>query len=109
MLKLYHRQILQEALENKVDSRALEIITEANLNQDALRGQIGHDEYHFDNNAFKESYAYIEKNRAKIQTALKGGDLEEAWAAFGRLSHTAQDFYAPWAQSIRKKTKHTHF
>ena len=94
MLKIYHRQILQEALEGKVSPHALEIVIEANLKQDGLRGQIGHDEYHFDNNAFDESYAYIEKNHANVRAALKGGDFEEAWAAFGRLSHTAQDFYA---------------
>jgi hypothetical protein len=59
-----------------------------------LRGQIGHDEYHFDNNAFDESYAYIKENHAIAHAALKGGNAEKAWAAFGRLSHTAQDFYA---------------
>jgi len=94
MLKLYHRQILQEALENKIGHRALKIIIEANLKQDGLRGQLGHDEYHFDNNAFEESYAYIEENRAQVHTALKSRYIEDAWAAFGRLSHTAQDFYA---------------
>ena len=94
MLIIYHRQILKEALEYEVSPRALKAITRANLGQDGLRGQIGHDEYHFDSNAFEKSYAYIEKNRALIRPALERGDVEEAWAAFGRLSHTAQDFYA---------------
>ncbi len=94
MLKIYHQQVLQEALRDKLSSYALEIIIEANLKQDDLCGQIGHDEYHFDNNAFDESYAYIEENHAKVRAALKVGDVEKAWAAFGRLSHTAQDFYA---------------
>ncbi len=94
MLIPYHRQILREALESKISAHALKIITRANAKQDGLRGQIGHDEYHFDNNAFDKSYAYIAKNRTQIFAALKSGFPKEAWEAFGRLSHTAQDFYA---------------
>ena len=94
MLIPYHRQILQKALAKEISPRALRIISKANAKQDYLRGQIGHDEYHFDNNAFDESYAYIAENHAQIHTALKSGFVEEAWKAFGRLSHTAQDFYA---------------
>lgn len=94
MLKKYHLEILQKSIVDKVSQRALETIGAANIAQDAIRGQIGHDEYHFDNNAFDASYAYIEENRAQIQPALEAGDVETAWAAFGRLSHTAQDFYA---------------
>ncbi len=94
MLIPHHREILQEALQGKISQNALKIISDANARQDYLRGQIGHDEYHFDNNAFDESYAYIEENHNQIITALKNGLVEEAWKAFGRLSHTAQDFYA---------------
>ncbi|MBT3321273.1 MAG: hypothetical protein HN392_03210 [Anaerolineae bacterium] len=90
----YHQQILQEALEKNVSPHALKIISEANAKQDHLRGQIGHDEYHFDNNAFEESYAYVAENHTQIHTALKNGHVEKAWKAFGRLSHAAQDFYA---------------
>ncbi|RME86779.1 MAG: hypothetical protein D6770_11080, partial [Anaerolineae bacterium] len=39
-------------------------------------------------------HAYIEANHALIRPALERGDREAAWAAFGRLTHTAQDFYA---------------
>ncbi len=94
MLIPYHRQILREAIGGKFSERALKIITDANAKQDYLRGQIGHDEYHFDNNAMAESYAYIEENRTQIHSALQNGDVEAAWTAFGRLTHTAQDFYA---------------
>jgi len=94
MLIPYHRQILEEALAKRFSPRALEAIARANAKQDYLCGQIGHDEYHFDNNAIAESYAYIAKNRAEVRSALQAGDAEAAWAAFGRLSHTAQDFYA---------------
>lgn len=94
MYTQYHRQILEEALQSELSPRALAAVQEANIGQDALRGQIGHDEYHFDNNAFEASYAYIEENRAEIASALQRDDVESAWAAFGRLSHAAQDFYA---------------
>lgn len=94
MLIQYHRQILEETLQTELSRRALAAVEEANVRQDALHGQIGHDEYHFDNNAFEASYAYIEENRAKIQPALQRDEVETAWAAFGRLTHTAQDFYA---------------
>ena len=94
MIIPYHRKFLSEALGNIFSPRALKIITKANIWQDALRGQFGHDEYHFDNNALGESYAYIEENRALIRPALEKRHVEEAWAAFGRLTHTAQDFYA---------------
>ncbi len=94
MLKTYHLKILHESLHEKVSQCALEAIGAANIGQDVIRGQFGHDEYHFDNNAFAASYAYIEENRALIRPALETGDVDAAWAAFGRLSHTAQDFYA---------------
>ena len=82
------------ALDETISPRALEQIIAANLNQDRLRGQIGHDEYHFDNNAFEQSYAYIEEQRALTVSALRAKDLSSAWSAFGRLTHTVQDFYA---------------
>ena len=94
MLKIYHLDILQRSLDKTVSPRALKSIGAANIAQDNLRGQIGHDEYHFDNNAFDASYAYIEENRSQIQPALAAEDAEAAWAAFGRLTHTAHDFYA---------------
>ena len=94
MLQRYHIEIMHLALDNKFSSRALESIIKANLNQDRLRGQIGHDEYHFDNNAFEKSYAYIEEQRALTISALRSDDAPSAWSAFGRLTHTVQDFYA---------------
>ena len=94
MLKRYHLEILQKSIGATVSERALEAIGAANIGQDVIRGQFGHDEYHFDSNAFAPSYAYIEENRAEIKPALAAGDTASAWAAFGRLSHTAQDFYA---------------
>ena len=94
MLIQYHKSITCKALNEHFNPRALEVIVAANLKQDNLRGQIGHDEYHFDNNAFKQSYAFIEKQRKLAITSLQENDASSAWAAFGRLTHTVQDFYA---------------
>ena len=94
MLKPIHGEIVRRALGAIFSPRALEIIIAANMKQDILSGQIGHDEYHFDNNAFEKSNAYIEEQRALILPALERAEVELAWEAFGRLTHTAQDFYA---------------
>jgi len=94
MLTQYHASITRKALSERFGPRALEAIVTANLGQDNLCGQIGHDEYHFDNNAFEKSYAFIEKQQALTVSSLGDGDVPAAWAAFGRLTHTAQDFYA---------------
>ena len=95
MLQIYHRAITTEALNGYFSPQALEIIIAANLGQDHwLRGQIGHPEYHFDRNAFAESWAYIESNRAIVRSALEAGNAVAAQQALGRLTHAAQDFYA---------------
>lgn len=94
MLERFHVDILHVALDDVFSPRAVQKIIEANLYQDRLRGQIGHDEYHFDNNAFEQSYAYIEEQRALTISSMMNNDVPAAWAAFGRLTHTAQDFYA---------------
>jgi hypothetical protein len=94
MLVSFHVEMLHLALDHKISPRALETIIAANLRQDRLRGQIGHPEYHFDDNAFEKSYAYIEEQRALTVSALMANDAPSAWSAFGRLTHTAQDLYA---------------
>ena len=94
MLRQYHIEIMHLALDHVFSPRALKKALKANLNQDRLRGQIGHPEYHFDHNAFEKSYAYIEEQRALTVSSLMANDLPAAWSAFGRLTHTAQDFYA---------------
>lgn len=95
MLIQYHESITRKALSELFSPRALAAILAANLKQDdLLTGQIGHDEYHYDNNAISESDRYIEVQRGLTTSALQNDDLSAAWAAFGRLIHTAQDFYA---------------
>jgi hypothetical protein len=95
MLKPYHRAITSEALRDRFSRAALEVIIAANLGQDHwLRGQIGHDEYHFDQNAFEAGWSYLERNRLQVHAALKAGKAAAAWQAFGRLIHGAQDLYS---------------
>jgi hypothetical protein len=94
MLSRYHIEIISAALLDRFSSRALDVITTANIRQDRLAGQFGHDEYHFDNNAFDKSHAYIEEQRRLTITSLQANDAPSAWSAFGRMLHTAQDFYA---------------
>ena len=95
MLVPYHRRITVQALSELFGPQALEVVVSANLGQDHwLRGQIGHPEYHFDQNAFRQGWEYIECNRLLARSALKTGDAHPAQVALGRLTHAAQDFYA---------------
>ena len=94
MLTQYHIEIMLTALGDRFSPRAMSAIAYANVNQDRLSGQFGHDEFHFDNNAFEKTYAYIEEQRALTVSALQKTDVLSAWSAFGRMTHTLQDFYA---------------
>ena len=94
MLKPFHIEMTRLAVGEKFRSNALEKITDANLYQDRLLGQIGHDEYHFDGNAFEKSYAYVEEQRALTVSSLMANNALSAWSAFGRLTHAVQDFYS---------------
>src|ERR1700752_1647720 len=94
MLTRYHTKITSEALADCFSPRALSAITKANNHQDRLSGQFGHDEYHVDNNSFKQSHAYMEEQRALVISSLNAKDAPSARSALGRLTHTAQDFYS---------------
>jgi hypothetical protein len=55
----------------------------------------GYPHYHFDNNEFKRTYAYInEQSQIVLNTLARDGDPTPAWEAFGKITHTLQDFYA---------------
>ncbi len=94
MLTEYHIEIMFEALGDHLGARAVGEMTNANIHQDRFAGQFGHDEFHFDNNAFEKTYRYIEQQRALTIESLQKKDAKSAWAAFGRMTHTVQDFYA---------------
>jgi hypothetical protein len=90
----YHRRITAQALEKLVSPAVLENIISANLGQDALRYQVAHDHFHYDNNSFTIADAYIEQQRRAVMDSLERAQVLPAWQAFGRLTHAAQDFYA---------------
>jgi hypothetical protein len=91
----YHRQITLEALQDRFDRPFLEAVVSANLSQDRPAGQLGHPHFHFDDSAFEAGNQYMESQRAIIlETVAKDDNPLLASAAFGRLTHAAQDFYA---------------
>lgn len=94
MLTEYHIEIMFESLGDHLGARAIGVMTSANVKQDRFAGMFWHDEFHFDNNAFEKTYKYIEKQRALVGMSLNQKDAESAWQAFGRMTHTVQDFYA---------------
>jgi hypothetical protein len=94
MLISIHEEMTREALAAQMSPRALEVVLAANRKQDSLRGQIGHDEYHFDNNAFDRSYRYINEQRGFVIASLLSAGVLSAWIAFGKLTHSVQDFYS---------------
>lgn len=94
MLEAIHIQMTREALGTQISPRAIEIIIAANLKQDSVWGLLGHDEYHFDNNAIDKSYGYINEQRGLVIASLLSPGVLSAWIAFGRLTHTVQDFYS---------------
>lgn len=93
MLVAQHTAITRRALEPHFGRAALDAILKANARQDSPAGLIGHPEYHFDDDAFA-GRAYMDEQRRMISESLSRGDAASARAAFGRLLHTAQDFYA---------------
>ncbi|HET7144622.1 MAG TPA: hypothetical protein VFI68_11425, partial [Anaerolineales bacterium] len=94
MLIPIHEEMTREALGTCVSPRALEVVLAANSKQDSLHRQIGHDEIHFDNNALEKGRNYINEQRGYVIAALLSPGVLSAWIAFGRLTHTVQDFYA---------------
>ncbi|RPI88490.1 MAG: hypothetical protein EHM41_01045 [Chloroflexi bacterium] len=95
MQSRYHVQIIEAVTTRSFSQRAVQAVIKANLGQDSLQGLIGHPEYHFDDSAFEKGWDYVNKQRKMLFESLrepKNPNL--AWAAFGRLSHALQDFYA---------------
>ncbi len=86
--------MMQRAVGDKFSPRAFAVILRGNLEIDSLINIIAHSEFHFDNNDFEGAHAFMESQRARIRPALERGQREAAWDAFGRLTHTAQDFYS---------------
>jgi hypothetical protein len=94
MKRRYHRSITSRALSPHFGPGALETVILANLGQDFILYQIGHDYFHYDSNTFAEGDAYLARLRHSIVDALQRGDAVAARKSFGKLTHAAQDFYA---------------
>ena len=94
MIAKYHIEMTRAALGEHFSARALEVIIAANLKQDAIQYQFGHDEIHYDNNAIDKGDRYIIEQRGYVIATLLSPGILGAWIAFGKLLHTAQDFYA---------------
>ena len=94
MLEAAHTAVMHRALDGVFSPEALRTVISANLRVDALWNQLGRHELHFDDNAFDGANAYIADQRALIRPSLESGNPQAAWRAFGRLTHTAQDFYS---------------
>ncbi len=90
----YHIEITRKALQSHFSESALEVIIQANIRQDRLSYQIGHDYIHFDGSAFARGFEYIHEQEAQIFDGIKRSDYMQAWQAFGRITHSWQDFYS---------------
>ncbi len=91
----YHVEITRRALVGRLDQAALQVIIRANPGQDRLSKLVGHPEIHFDDSAFVAGERYIAGQRQEAVAALvQRHDRPAALAAFGRLLHGRQDFYA---------------
>lgn len=91
MIHRYHTSMLKNTLGHFFTPEALREVTAANLGQDGLGTLLGHDYIHFDACKFKESLAYIDDQHGLIANNQNPHQMR---AAFGRLTHGAQDFYA---------------
>jgi hypothetical protein len=91
----YHRQITREAIGGLCAPEALQAITRSNLAQHSLFGLLFHPEYHYDGNMIDRGNAYVDTQRQiALELMTTGADIDRARAAFGRLAHAVQDFYA---------------
>jgi len=94
MKEQYHREITLQALRSYFQDAAMETIITANLNQDSLQYQIGHDYFHYDSNSFAAGDAFCKELRKSVISSMQRAEVLHARKSLGRLAHTVQDFYA---------------
>jgi len=94
MKKSYHIAITKESLEDRFADNPLKIIIRANISQDRISNQFGHDYIHFDGSAFSEGFNYIDQQTDLVIQNVGEKKFIQAQKALGRLLHTWQDFYS---------------
>lgn len=95
MQSRYHVQITRAAVGDRFTRPDFRRVVRANLSQDRLQNLVLHPELHFDGGALRDAQAYIsQQRRLAVRLLLTHRDRAGALDAFGRLSHTRQDFYA---------------
>jgi hypothetical protein len=92
----YHIDMTKVALAGRFADDALAEIVAANVGQDSLWSVLGAEPHrHFCDPVLARSLAYIEEEHQLIGELAQQEDAEsQQRAAFGRLLHTVQDFYA---------------
>lgn len=90
----HHVEIMRMAVGNRFAGADFVRVVRANLSQDRLQNLVFHPELHFDGGALRAAQVYISRQRRLAVRLLLHGDRDGALDAFGRLSHTRQDFYA---------------
>ena len=90
----YHLEITKLALQPHFSETALQIITQANIRQDRLAYMVGHDYIHFDGSAFAEGFDYLQNQQSQIFESISKRDFQSSQKAFGRMTHSWQDFYS---------------
>ncbi len=94
MKSQYHREITIKALSPHFSEPALAEIVQANLRQDRPRNQFGHDEIHFDGSAFDAGFVYLQEQQGILFGKVRQRDFSAARQAFGRITHSWQDYYS---------------
>jgi len=90
----YHRLITRSCFEDWFSETALLEIITANITQDRVSYQFGHDYIHFDGSAFKAGFQYIDEQFQVLYENIENANYREARAALGHISHSWQDFYS---------------
>lgn len=94
MNSLYHWLITLDALSLYFSEKALGELVLNNIRQDSIKNQLFHNEIHFDNNKISEGNQLISDYRSECIDAITSQNFPSARTHFGKLIHTAQDFYA---------------
>lgn len=94
MKTCYHLEITRKALAPHFSEEALKDLLTANIRQDRIRYQFGHDYIHFDGSAFTAGFAYIQKQESLAIEKIAQRQFAGAREALGRITHAWQDYYS---------------